>query len=143
MSLITHIELISGGVTWRIAASMKNSPSTIRKGVVITDVKSIMSPGEINEDPMIRSYSDGYVWNKEATRSGKNISIPITFFSDTFETDFISFDEFLQDSVDITLKTYGRFQRTYTCQALVWPAENIMEDQAFACNLMLATKEAH
>lgn len=143
MSIINYIELSNGSTTWRIAASLKNSPSNALSDVIVTSVDGILSPGELSEDPVARSYSDGSVWNPNATRAGKNIIIPIVFYSeDSLSEQWSDFHNFFYSSGLITLVTHGGFNRTYRCQ----PQTLEVDDEftgAISCTLIMTSREAH
>lgn len=146
MAIINYIELTNGSETWRIAASVRNIPSnvTVRSGMVITNIDGMLSPGELSEDPVARSYSDGSVWNSNATRSGKSISIPITFYAETstgVRNLWDSFERFLYSSARITLKYYG-LSRTYTCQIQDAPVDGEPNSKRLDATVLLTAKEA-
>lgn len=145
MSVISHIELSSSSGSWLIAASIKQAPSTVRNDAVVASVKGILGPGEITENPIPRSYSDGSVFNPNATRSGKSISIPITFYSDSksaLASVWSNFESFIYSSAVVTLKTYGGYNKTYRCQAQLTPPENATVDR-IDCTLILTAREAY
>jgi hypothetical protein len=131
MAIITHIELETAGEVYRIAASVKSAPSDIRKGMVITDIRGMLNPGEISEDPQDRSYSDGSVWNENAVRKGKDISIPITIYGDTAEEARAIYNDFeifcSYGTSYIALRTYGR-RRDYNCQFQNLPSDDEADD---------------
>lgn len=145
MSFITHIELSDGQSTWRIAASVKRAPSTVRPDVVITSYDGIMDAGELDEDPKSRSYSDGYVWNSNGVRKGKDMTLRISFIALSpaqFGADYDAFEAFGQAGRQLTLKTFGVRSRTYNCISRGIKFTDSHKGQAISCEIYLASKEA-
>ena len=144
MAVISHVELSSSAGSWLIATSIKQAPSTVRTGVVVTSINGILGAGDFTEEPVARSYSDGSVYNPNATREGKSMSIPITFYSDSpssLASAWSSFENFIFNSSTVTLQTYGGYNKVYNCQAqLTAPSEAGLD--RIDCTLFLDAREA-
>ena len=146
MSAITYIRLESSLGIWKIAASVKNSPSDVRPNIVITSVEGMLGIGDLSEDPTPRSYSDGSVYNPYATREGINFSIPMDFYAEDstqLYTTFLDFRDFLAFSSTVILTIYGAGpQRSYNCQVQTLTPPSAVRNTVISAELILVSREA-